>query len=171
MMDPRFFQEQLSTQGEAIVQLVQNMDADQAHWKPDAQAWSIVEVINHLIDEEREDFRARIQHLFSGSPGPWPPIAPQAWVRERAYAQRTLPESVELFHQERQNSLAWLRAQASADWAVPYAYAPQKGLTAGDVFVSWAAHDLLHFRQLVELQWAYINTRGLPYSSSYAGEW
>ena len=44
-------------------------------------------------------------------------------------------------------------------------------LSAGDMLTSWAAHDLLHLRQLVELRFAYLARQARPYSLDYAGEW
>jgi hypothetical protein len=44
-------------------------------------------------------------------------------------------------------------------------------MTAGDMFGAWVAHDLLHFRQLVELFWAYTTHRLEPHEVGYAGEW
>lgn len=32
----------------------------QARWRPAPEKWSFLEVVNHLHDEEREDFRRRI---------------------------------------------------------------------------------------------------------------
>ena len=40
-----------------IAALVAGVPDEQARWKPDAESWSILEVVNHLLDEEREDFR------------------------------------------------------------------------------------------------------------------
>ena len=162
---------QLSVNAVVIQQLINAVDDEQAHWKPSAQDWSILEVINHLIDEEREDFRARLQHLFSGSVQPWPPIAPQDWVIERAYNHRDLQESIGNYLRERQRSLDWLGFQASADWAARYTHPPLKGIAAGDLLVSWAGHDLLHLRQIVELKWAHGRVQSGPYSAEYAGEW
>ena len=44
-------------------------------------------------------------------------------------------------------------------------------MTAGDMFSSWVAHDLLHLRQLVELQYTYTVQTVQPYAVIYAGEW
>jgi DinB superfamily len=40
--------------------LFQNVSDEQARWKPGRDRWSILEVINHFYDEEREDFKQRI---------------------------------------------------------------------------------------------------------------
>jgi hypothetical protein len=49
----------LAQQAQSIMQLVSRVSDEQARWKPEADSWSILEVVNHLYDEEREDFRTR----------------------------------------------------------------------------------------------------------------
>jgi hypothetical protein len=51
------------------------------------------------------------------------------------------------------------------------AFAPFGQISAGDMFASWVAHDLLHIRQLVELHWAYTTRQLQPYNVEYAGGW
>jgi len=162
---------QLSVNAAAIQRLVEGVDSDQACWKPTPDDWSILEVINHLLDEEREDFRFRLRHLWSGADGPWPAIAPQKWVTVRDYNHRDLSESLANYLHERQRSLDWLAKISGTDWQTRYQHPPLEGLSAGDLLVSWAAHDVLHLRQLVELKWAYGRMQFAPYSPDYAGEW
>ena len=170
-MDFHYCLQQLSVNAAAIQHLVAGIDAAQARWKPSPQAWSALEVINHLADEEREDFRARIRHVLSGSDEPAPPINPQGWVVERAYNQRDLGESLADYLQERQRSLEWLRGLTDVFWDTPVRQSPVPGFRAGDFLVSWVAHDILHQRQLVELKWAYGLTMYAPYDPGYAGDW
>ena len=56
--------------------LVQGVSDQQARWKPDPDSWSILEVLNHLLDEEREDFRVRLDYTLHRPGEPWPPIDP-----------------------------------------------------------------------------------------------
>jgi len=44
-------------------------------------------------------------------------------------------------------------------------------MSAGDMFAAWAAHDLLHIRQLVELHWAWLNQYSQGCQIAYAGDW
>lgn len=163
--------DQLSANATGVQRIVEAVDGEHARWKPSPDDWSVLEVINHLLDEEREDFRARLQHLLSRAGRPWPPIAPQKWVIERAYNRRSLDESVANYLQERQHSLAWLASLTGVDWQTAYRHPPLEGLSAGDLLVSWAAHDVLHLRQLIELKWAYGRMQYAPFAPDYAGEW
>lgn len=155
---------------ESIAGLVQDVAESQARWKPDAQSWSILEVINHLYDEEREDFRLRLDFVLHQPSQPWPEIDPQGWVLARNYNDRDLKESLDNFLAERRASLQWLQALSGPNWDAVYD-APFGPIRAGDIFAAWAAHDLLHMRQLVELHFAYTQQLAHPYRVEYAGPW
>lgn len=63
---------QMSLQAGRIRALADGVAAAQARWRPDAESWSILEVVNHLADEEREDFRTRLDFILH-RPGEGPP--------------------------------------------------------------------------------------------------
>lgn len=162
----------LATQGEAIYALAADVSAEQARWKPTPQTWSLLEVVNHLYDEEREDFRAHFQGVLSVPEQPWASIDPQGWISARAYNTRDLAASLANFKAERAASLDWLRSLPGYD-AGDYFEAPWGLMCAGDLLASWVAHDLLHIRQLNELRYAWLAARmvhGLN-SLRYAGDW
>ena len=162
--------QRLAHNAERIVLLVQNVSLQQARWRPDPDSWSMLEVINHLYDEEREDFRMRLDIVLHYPQREAPSIDPLGWVHERGYNERDLEESVGNFLAERQESLEWLKSLREPDWDASYE-APFGTIRAGDIFAAWVAHDLLHMRQLVELHYAYAADLAAPYSVSYAGEW
>ena len=150
--------------------LVEGVSEQQARWKPDPDSWSILEVVNHMLDEEREDFRVRIDYTLHRAGEPWPPIDPAGWVTEREYNQQDLDASLDRFLSEREASIVWLRALPAPDWGATFE-APWGPIAAGDIFASWVAHDLLHMRQLVELHWAFATAEMKPYRPDYAGDW
>jgi hypothetical protein len=159
---------QLKNQAEIIRSLMQGFTDEQVRWKPDAKSWSLLEVINHLGDEEREDFRDHVDCLLHDKP--WNLIDPQGWVAARGYNQRDPAQSLADFLHERQQSLAWLAGLDAPDWDRSR-QAPWGVIHAGDVLASWVAHDLLHIRQLLELRWALHREAAKPYDVQYAGEW
>lgn len=162
---------QLATQAERIRQLCAGVEDEQARWRPEADAWSMLEVVNHLADEERADFRVRLDCILYRPDEPWPPIDPGAWVLERDYNGRDLPESLARFSEAREESLAWLRSLGNPDLDARAA-APWGGaLCGGDMLAAWVAHDLLHMRQLVELHYAWTRRQLRPWSVAYAGDW
>lgn len=162
---------QLTLNSERIAGLVAGVSAEQARWRPGEEAWSLLEVINHLYDEEREDFHLRLNLILHDPAAVWPPIDPQGWVTEREYSARDLAGSVQGFLAERAASLAWLRGLAAPDWDATVHTQWGWSITAGDMLAAWAAHDVLHMRQLVELHWAYVSQLAAPRTTIYAGEW
>jgi hypothetical protein len=154
-----------------IAALVAGVSEAQARWKPDAVNWSMLEVVTHLLDEEREDFRVRIDYALHRPGEAWPPIDPGGWVTTRRYNERDLMESLEAFLSEREQSLAWLRGLPAPNWDTT-ALAPWgEPFPAGNLLAAWVAHDLLHLRQLVELHYTWTTATLAPYTCVYAGEW
>ncbi|MBA2703182.1 MAG: DinB family protein [Blastocatellia bacterium] len=150
--------------------LTKGIATEQARWKPAPEKWSILEVVNHLYDEEREDFRQRLQLVLTDAALAWPPIAPQEWVTTRAYSERDLGQSVGNFLSERQKSLAWLRSLNSPNLERRHER-DAESLSAGDLLASWLAHDFLHIRQLTRLHWEYLTANANPFQTEYAGPW
>ncbi|MCB9422540.1 MAG: DinB family protein [Ardenticatenaceae bacterium] len=161
----------LRENSEIIRLLVQEIDDETASYKPDDDSWSILEVINHLYDEEREDFREHLDQILHRPDEPWSRIDPQGWVMERGYNGRSLPDSLANFLRERQRSLDWLEEMGTPNWDTSRATPWRAQITAGDMLASWVAHDLLHMRQLVELKWVTTLPDLLPYHVDYAGGW
>ena len=162
--------QQLADHAVMVGGLVSGVSIDQARWRPAADAWSMLEVMHHLYDEEREDFRRRLDHVLHRPDQTWPDIDPVGWVIQQQYNEQDLAQTVAGFMRERDQSIQWLRSLDSPNWQSSYA-APWGSITAGELLASWAAHDLLHMRQLVELHWAYMTLRLEPYRVEYAGQW
>ncbi|MCB8985520.1 MAG: DinB family protein [Ardenticatenaceae bacterium] len=160
----------LRQNSDAIRLLVHDTDDATARRKPDAASWSVLEVVNHLYDEEREDFRAHLDQILHRPDEAWLRIDPEGWVTERGYNGRNLSESLANFLQERQRSLEWLAALPEPDWTATRP-APWGEVSAGDMLAAWVAHDILHLRQLVELKWANTLDVLRPFQVRYAGEW
>lgn len=169
-MNLDYFIRRLATNQGAFESLVQNVDVEQAKWRPAPDKWSILEVVNHLYDEEREDFRQRLKLVLTDPSQPFPKIDPRGWVTERGYYERELGSSLENFLSEREESLKWLRQLSSPNWQNRNE-GPNGVLTGGDLIASWLAHDFLHLRQLSRLHWQYVGAIAAPYQTSYAGPW
>jgi hypothetical protein len=152
-----------------IQKLTEDVSMEQAQWKPDADRWSILEVINHLYDEEREDFRLHLDIMLHRPESPWPPIDPMNWVTTRKYNERSLRNSIENFVCERQQSLSWLDSLSNPDWdkavQAPWGFP----IRSGDMFASWVIHDQWHIQQIVRLRRDWSANLAMPYSVEYAG--
>ena len=161
---------ELAGGAELIRTLLTGITADDARFKPGADSWSMLEVVCHLYDEEREDFRQRLDIILHRPGDVWPPIDPDGWITARRDNERDLPVMLERFLSERRQSLEWLRSLTSPHWEAEY---PTRfgAMKAGDMLSSWVAHDHLHARQLVDLRRQRVLRLTQPYDVRYAGEW
>jgi DinB superfamily len=161
---------ELAQGAETIAALVAGVTAEEARRRPAPDAWSLLEVVCHLHDEEREDFRPRLDVVLHRPQEAWVRIDPGGWVTARRYNERDPAEALPGFLLERERSLAWLGGLIAPDWSREYqaSFGP---ITAGDLLASWAAHDLLHTRQLVELRRARLLAQTAPHRTQYAGDW
>jgi hypothetical protein len=129
---------------------------DQARWKPDPETWSVLEGHRPPPGRGTGGFsRPAGNHLerFLRKPG-LPSTRRAGWLPEE-YNRRDLASTLNDFLVEREKSLSWLSGLDNPDWEAVY-QARFGPIRAGDMFAAWAAHDLLHLRQLVELHWAYL---------------
>jgi hypothetical protein len=170
-MDSHALIERLGANAPVFRSLLEGVDAVQAGWKPRPEKWSILEVVNHLVDEEREDFRRRLDLTLHRPADPWPKIDPVGWVTDRNYADREIGASVEAFLREREASLQWLRALPGPSWDQAHIHPVFGAMKAGDLLAAWVAHDFLHLRQLVRLHYEHALALSSPYSTGYAGDW
>jgi DinB superfamily len=169
-MNLSYYIERLSGNASVFEGLVRGVEEEQARWKPSADKWSILEVVNHLYDEERDDFRSRLDSVLHDPKKTWPPIDPPGWAVERKYNERELNESLERFLGERRRSVEWLKELKEPRLENSYEH-PQRFISAGDLLASWVAHDFLHVRQLARLHWEYLNFISQPFDTKYAGKW
>jgi len=153
-----------------IQALLSEMTQDEALIRPDPKSWSSLEVLSHLVDEEREDFRMHIGQIFSSSDKKWHAIDPEGWVLERQYQAQSLKNKLAEFISERDKSIHWLQNLRAADWTATIP-APFGDISAKSLLAAWADHDNLHMRQLVEIRHYILSTKCASESTRYAGDW
>jgi len=170
-MDLNPFLDRFAANREVIERLVAVMTEAEARWKPEPSRWSALEVMNHLADEEAEDFRRRVDIALHAPETPLPPIDPEGWVASRDYAGRDWQESRARFAREREASLAWLRGLRNPDWSRSVTHPRAGTLRAGDFLASWLGHDYLHIRQLCRIHFNTVGNLAPSYSTDYSGGW
>ncbi len=140
------------------------------HWRPSLEKWNLVEIVCHLCDEEREDFRARLKSILTDPTTPFTPIDPQNWVKERNYDQQNFDIKAKEFLSERKKSIEWLRSLKNANWSNTYKHPKLGDMSAWYVLNNWLAHDYLHTRQIIRYKYQFIENN---YQSdlNYAGNW
>ncbi len=150
---------------------VTRLSLEDACWKPADGGWSVLEVICHLADEEVEDFRGRLARTLHDPDEPWPPNDPEAWAVERRYNESDPGEVMARFVEERRASVDWLRSLGQPDWSIAYQHPQVGAIRAGDILVSWVAHDMLHLRQIAKRMFQMTQRDGGEYTTDYAGDW
>ena len=157
--------------GRMLPEVVRHVSSNDSVWKPADGAWSILEVVCHLADEEEFDFRERVKLTLTSPGTPWPPIDPEGWAIERNYNDGNLNEAVQRFVALRVGSVTWLRSLESPDWNLTYNHPRIGPFPAGDVMAAWVAHDYLHLRQISKRMYQMAARDAGEYSIRYAGDW
>jgi len=170
-MDADLLIEKLAHGPEMVRTVTAGLNREEARWRPAAGGWSVVEVVNHLLDEETDDFRRRIEFTLLRPGQAWPSMDPERWAVERRYQERDLAESLAAYARERDTSLRWLNDLDAPDWNRGYDHPRMGRLTAADLLASWVAHDLLHVRQIVKRRFEMLAAATAPARIEYAGKW
>ncbi|MEX1132480.1 MAG: DinB family protein [Flavobacteriales bacterium] len=169
-MDRALLISQLAHQGEVFRALLTDLSIVESRWKPGPEKWCALEVVCHVHDEEREDFRARLRSTLETPLEAWPKIDPAAWVSERKYREQDFHAVLANFLTERERSLAWLRSLSDAPWKNAYLHPTVGPVSCELLLTNWVAHDLHHIRQLVNLRYGYLKAQ-TTVPLDYAGTW
>jgi hypothetical protein len=135
-----------------------------AGWKPSANEWSMLEVMNHVAFEEAADFRALLEAALTGAAVPDDD-------GQRTYTEPSLSAAFERFAALRADSVTWLRTLEHSDWNATIITPDGRTLSARALLGSWLAHDWLHIRQLSRLHFQRTVLETAPDSVAYAGDW
>ncbi len=163
--------ERLGRSSTLVISLFDHLPAELQRWKPSPERWSLLEIVNHLADEEVLDFRTRIERTLRDPSEAWPSILPQDWVAEKKYNERDPIESLDRFLKERKQSFDWLRTQRSAAWTNVHVHPKLGPMSAKMLLANWIAHDFLHARQMLRLHHELLADLAAPESLDYAGPW
>ena len=169
-MDHSAIIKQISLNGKTFAGLFSGAGEEEARWKPAPGKWCLLEIVSHLYDEEREDFRARVKHTLEAPLEPLPPIDPAGWVESRKYMQRDFNETLHAFLEERKKSVSWLNSLEAPAWQNAHPHPKFGMMSAGMFLANWLAHDYLHFRQITATRFQYLRY-ATKESLGYAGDW
>jgi hypothetical protein len=166
MIDTREIVRQLTTNAGMIRLLVQGVADEQTQWQPNSETWSMTQIMEHLYNEERIDFRQHLKEMLHDPPQPW------GAFHDEYIAVKSCREALDAFLAEREASIAWLEALDSPDWDITSQATfvnETITLSAGDVLVSWVDHDWAHLRQMIKVLHAWQEKETAPYSTMYGG--
>ena len=149
---------------------LENIDNVAAIFKPSPDKWCMLEVLCHLVDEEKEDFCTRVQYVLEDPSKPLPNFDPTGWVESRNYMAQDFGAKAEEFFVERSKSINWLESLENPQWNNTYHH-PKIGQMSAELFLAnWLAHDYIHIRQLNRLAYEYHQYQS-EIDLSYAGNW
>jgi len=169
-MNHKIIVEELDRNKQVFEDLLSGFGNDMITWSPAPGKWNLLEIICHLCDEEKEDFRVRVKLVLTSPATDFPAIDPVAWVTERKYAEQDFEDKIVEFLEERSKSVAWLNSLRTAKWTNAYQH-PKLGLLSAELLLAnWLEHDLLHIRQIINLKHAYLKEQS-GVDLSYAGNW
>ena len=157
----------LKNSGATLVSVFEGLTHAQLRWKPSPDKWSLLEILCHVCDEERDDFRRRLALTLEDPEQDWPPIDPEGWVTQRNYNETDPTAMLALFRGERTASLDWLVGLDVEEWSVAHEH-PLGPLAAGDLLSAWVAHDLLHTRQAAWTRLQWLREVAEPFTPRYA---
>ncbi len=169
-MSPKKITEELQRNKNVFRELLNNIPGESIHWSQNPEKWCLLEVICHLYDEEREDFRTRVKCVMEDPSLPPPSFDPLVWVEARKYKEQNYDRVLSSFLKERENSVEWLKSIKDPEWANAYVH-PKLGPMSVYLFLTnWLAHDYLHIRQIIRLKFDYLKWKSGE-SLNYAGDW
>ena len=151
-------------------ELLTGLTDEEFLWKQNSEKWCLLEIICHLYDEEREDFRTRTKQVLESPELPLPKIDPVGWVTERKYLQQNFSEKLKDFLSEREQSVKWLQSLMNPKWENAYNHPKLGKMTAKLILANWLAHDYLHIRQITKLKYDHLKSKS-DEDLSYAGNW
>jgi hypothetical protein len=150
--------------------LLANVSEEEFRWSQQPGKWCLLEILCHLYDEEREDFRTRVKCVLENPSQPPPAFDPQVWVTERNYLGQDYNEVLKRFINEREHSVKWLKSLVNPVWSNTYQHQKLGPMSARLFLTNWLAHDYLHIRQIIRLKYDYLKEKS-GISLNYAGNW
>lgn len=162
--------QQLENNRQVFKSLLMSKKDEQYLWRPKPEKWNLLEIVCHLLDEERDDFKARIKHALENPKKALIPIDPEGWVKERAYITKDYNQTLQAFLEERHKSIAWLKSKIDASWDNKLTHPELGDLSAKLFLTNWLAHDYLHIRQILRYDYNYLKQK-TNLDLGYAGNW
>ena len=132
----------------ALVRLTSSLSAQALDFRPSPDAWSIREILAHLVDDEMYVMRTRLERMIKED---FPLLAPhdeKLWYASRNTTRDKLAELLSDFSLQRTASLGIITLLRESDWA-RQGQQPEYGVfTAEEWLAHWVAHDTTHLQQI-----------------------
>lgn len=150
--------------------LLLKVPKEMINWRNHPLRWSLLEIVCHIHDEEKEDFRARVRSVLNDPNQALTSIDPQGWVQKREYAKQDYDLMLFKFLMQRKVSIEWLESLENPKWGNTFTHPSLGNMSARLFLANWLAHDHLHFRQITKLKFDFLKENS-DQDLSYAGSW
>jgi DinB superfamily len=160
----------LEKNADVFKDLLSEIPRDEYLWRYDEAKWCLLEVVCHLYDEEREDFRTRVRYALESSAAQPPRIDPVGWVHDRNYIKQDYQGMLNKFLEERELSVKWLMPIPPSRWDNSFNHPILGDVSAQFFLANWLAHDYLHIRQILRIKYLHLKISS-DEDLKYAGEW
>jgi DinB superfamily len=147
-----------------LIRAAASLTPEQARWKPEEGAFSLVENVWHLADLESEAYSVRIYRMLNESEPALANFDGDRIARERSYNSRDLAEGLAAFSQARSRNVERLRGLSRADWKRRATQESVGRITLEQIPIMMAEHDRSHTQEVRNLL-AYLRV-GLPLEKS-----
>ena len=139
----------------ALRRLTGNLDDGALDFRPTPDAWTIREVLAHLVDDEAFIMRQRLARIVKEERPQLAPHDEKHWYAHRNTARDGRDELLADFQAQRAASLGVARLLRPADWQ-RVGFQPEYGeFTAEGWLERWADHDTVHLNQIEETLQSY----------------
>lgn len=167
-MNPSKIIKKLQANLDVFSQVLSSKTEEEYLWKPESDKWCLLEIVCHLYDEEKEDFKTRVKYTLETPEKALPMFDPSIWVIERKYMDQNYHNMLQNFLKEREASIEWLISLQDPSWKNAYNHLKLGPLSSEHFLSNWLAHDYLHIRQIYKLQFQHLEFLS-SMDLSYAG--
>jgi hypothetical protein len=116
--------------------------------QPNAEGWSLKDIVAHLVDVEDIAFVERISRMLAEERPFISSIDPPARLASGGYARRSLDDLLSELERRRTTDVAWLRGLSPDQLRRAGKHQDVGEIFAIDIAHQWAAHDMDHLRQV-----------------------
>ena len=170
-MDPLSVIDKLEINQGLFVTNLSGITKSETLFRPNPNHWCLLEIICHMVDEEKLDFRTRVLHCLKHPEIDPPAFDPLELVKSGNYMEQDFKTIVDNFSNARKVSIIKLRKLVNPKWQNGYFHKYAGRMTAHSMLNNWLAHDYLHLRQITKVKYEYLKSISQDINFKYAGKW
>jgi DinB superfamily len=141
----------------ALVGLTSWLSEQALDFRPGHDAWSIREILAHLVDDEMYVMRTRLERFVAEEQPLLAPHDEKQWYANRNTSRDQIAELLGDFALQRAASVGIMKMLRESDWQ-RRGEQPEYGIFSAEEWLTkWVAHDQTHLRQIEDNVQEYQN--------------